>query len=96
MARVLGFKTRLPRQVEHSLAAQWRELGKQYAFGVGAHAAAPRSARNRRFTGSPIDALVHLVVEVRVVPPDLNPARFIHHHPPTRRCLPTAVARVPG
>lgn len=34
----------------------------QDGFGCGAHAAAPRSCRNRRFTESPIDALVHLVV----------------------------------
>jgi hypothetical protein len=34
----------------------------QDGFGSSAHAAAPRSGRNRRFTESPIDALVHLVV----------------------------------
>ena len=31
-------------------------------FGSAVHAVAPRSYRNRRFTESPIDALVHLVV----------------------------------
>ena len=34
----------------------------QHGFGSGPHAAAPRSCRNRRFTESPIDVLVYLVV----------------------------------
>lgn len=34
----------------------------QDGFGCGVHTAVPRSYRNRRFTESPIDALVHLVV----------------------------------
>ena len=34
----------------------------QDRFVTGAHAVSPRSCRNRRFTESPIDALVDLVV----------------------------------
>ena len=46
MARVLGFwasKHVRHKQFERSLAAQWQELGRQYAFGSGAHAATHRS-----------------------------------------------------
>ena len=55
----------------------------QDGFGSGVHAAAPRRCRNRHFTGSPIDALVHLVVwnelcrhiqAYRPVRPDLRPS----------------------
>ena len=41
MARVLGLETRSARKVERSLAAQWQELGRQYAFGPGARSCFP-------------------------------------------------------
>jgi len=60
----------------------------------------PRSDGYRRFTGSPIDALVYLVglscqIPIRLALRTIM-ARLAHHHPPARRSPPTAVARVPG
>lgn len=53
----------------------------------------PRSDGYRRFTGSPIDALVYLVGLSCQIPIRLALRTIIHR---LRRSPPTAVARVPG
>ena len=58
MSWVLGILAALTCSVWAVAATQWQGSGEQARFGLTAHPGHPAATQNRRFTDSPIDALI--------------------------------------